>query len=86
MLIFTDPSPPLPRKSMVCTLVKILTFMDGPLNSDAIQVLIFCLLHTKYYIYIQRLFHGNKLNLYSCLAQLKFGLEIEYNICKSTKN
>ncbi len=27
MLIFTEP---LSRKSMVCTLVKMLTFMDGP--------------------------------------------------------
>ncbi len=33
---------------------------------------------------IQRLFHDNKLNLYACLTQLKFALEIEYNICKNT--
>ncbi len=57
-----------------------------PLNSDAIQVLNFCLLYTKYYIYIQRLFHGNKLDLYACLTQIKFALEIQYNICKSTNN
>ncbi len=32
------------------------------------------------------MFHGNKLDLYACLTQLKFVLEIEYNICKSTNN
>ncbi len=57
-----------------------------PSNSDGIQVLTFCLLYTKYYIYIQRFFHGNKLNLYPHLPQFKFALEIEYNICKSTNN
>ncbi len=57
-----------------------------PFNSDAIEVLHFCLLYTKYYIYIQRLFHGNKLNLYACLTELKLTLEIEYNIHKSTNN
>ncbi len=57
-----------------------------PLHGDAIQVLNFCLLYTKYYIYIQLLFHGNILDLYTCLTQLKFDLEIEYNICKSTNN
>ncbi len=55
-----------------------------PLNSDAIQVLNFCLVYTKYYIYIQCLFHGNNLDLYACMTQLKCALEIEYNICKST--
>ncbi len=55
-------------------------------NSDAIQVLNICLLYTKYCIYIQCLFHGNKLDLYACLTQLKFALEIECNSCKSTNN
>ncbi len=59
---------------------------DFPFNSDVIQVLNCCLLYTKYYIYIQCLFQGNKLDLYVCLTQLKFALEIEYNICKSTNN
>ncbi len=53
-----------------------------PLNSDAIQVLNFCLLYTKYYNYIQCLFHGNKLDLYACLAQLKSALKIEYILDK----
>ncbi len=56
------------------------------IHQDAIQVLNFCLLYSKYYIYIQSLFHGNKLDLYACLTQLKFALEIECNICKSTNN
>ncbi len=57
-----------------------------PSNNEAIQVLNVCLLYTKYYIYIQCLFHCNKLDLYACLTQLKFALDIEYNICKSTNN
>ncbi len=40
---------------------------------------------SNYFIYIQRLFHG-KLYQCACLTQLKFALEIEYNICKSTNN
>ncbi len=57
-----------------------------PSNYDAIQVLNFCLLYTRYYIYIQCFFHGNKLDLYACLIQLKFALANEYNIYKSTNN
>ncbi len=55
-----------------------------PLNTDAIQVLNFCILNTKYYIYIQRLFNKNELDFYACLAQVKLALEIEYNICKNS--
>ncbi len=54
-------------------------------SSPAIKVLNFGLLYSKY-IYIQRLFHGNKLDLYVCLTQLNFALEIEYNICKNTNS
>ncbi len=57
--------------------------MDVPLNTDAMQVLNFCILYTKYYIYIQRLFNKNELDLYACLAQVKLSLEIECNICKN---
>ncbi len=53
-----------------------------PLNTDAIQVLNFCIFYTKYYIYIQRLFKNNELDLYACLKQLKQALDIEINICK----
>ncbi len=41
-----------------------------------------CLLYTKYYIYIQHLFHGNELDLHTCLTQFKFALDIEYTFCK----
>ncbi len=54
------------------------------INTDAIQVLNFCILYTKYYIYMQRLFNKNELDLYACLAQVKLALEIEYNICKNS--
>ncbi len=40
----------------------------------------------KILYYIQCLFHGNKLDLYAGLTQLRFALEIEYNICTSTNN
>ncbi len=46
------------------------------IKSYTIQELNFCLIYTKYYIYIQRLFHGKKLDLYTSLTQLKFALEI----------
>ncbi len=54
------------------------------MSTDAMQVLNFCILYTKYYIYIQRLFNKNELDLYACLAQVKLALEIEYNICKNS--
>ncbi len=60
------------------------TIFGRPLNIDAIQVLNFCILYTKYYIYIQRFFNKNELDLYACLAQVKLALEIEYNICKNS--
>ncbi len=41
-----------------------------PSNSDVMQVLHFCILYAKYYIYIQR-FNNNTLDLYDCLNQLK---------------
>ncbi len=44
---------------------------ECPLNTDAMQVLNFCILYTKYYICIQRLFNKNELDLYACLAQIK---------------
>ncbi len=53
---------------------------------EEIQVLNYCMLHTKYYIYIQRLYNQNNLDIHSCLAQLKNKLEIECNICKKNNN
>ncbi len=47
-----------------------------PNNTDAIQVLNLCTIYAKYYIYIQRLFTNNVLELYACLMQLKLALYI----------
>ncbi len=41
------------------------------------QVLNFYILYAKYYIYIQRLFNNNTLDLYTCLKQLKQALKTE---------
>ncbi len=54
-----------------------------PCNSDVMQVLNFCILCAKYYIYIQPLFNNNTLDLYACLNQLKQPLKTEENICKT---
>ncbi len=54
-----------------------------PSNSDVMQVLKFCILYAKYYIYIQRLFINNTLDLYTCLNQLKQAMKTEENICKT---
>ncbi len=40
----------------------------------------------KYYIYIQRLFNNNTLDLYVCLTQLKQAWKIEENICRKNNN
>ncbi len=39
-----------------------------------------------YYIYIQRLFNNNTLDLYDCLTQFMQALQIEENICIKNKN
>ncbi len=38
------------------------------------------------YIYIQRLFNNDALDLYVCLTQLKQALQIEENICRKNNN
>ncbi len=57
-----------------------------PLNNDVMHVFNFCTLYAKYYIYIQRLFNNNTLDLYVCLSQLKQALKIEENICRKKHN
>ncbi len=52
-----------------------------PSTSDVMQVLNFCILYAKYYIYIQRLFNTNTPDHYTCLNQLKQTLKTEENIC-----
>ncbi len=51
-------------------------------TSDDILVLNYCILYTKYYIFIQRLFNKNELDLYVCQTQVKLALNIEHSICK----
>ncbi len=53
-----------------------------PETSDDILVLNYCILYTKYYIFIQRLFNKNELDLYVCQTQVKLALNIEHSICK----
>ncbi len=65
------------------TRVKIKIFSDFPSNCDVMQVFNFCILYAKYYIYMQRLFNTNTLDLYTCLNQLKQSLKTEENICKT---
>ncbi len=50
------------------------------------HVLNFCTLYVKCYIYIQRLFNNNTLDIYFCLTQLKQALKIEENICSKNNN
>ncbi len=49
------------------------------------QVLNICILHAKYYIYIQHIFNNSILELYTCLTQLKQALKLEENICIKKK-
>ncbi len=63
-----------------CTVLKECIMLGFPTNRDEILVVNYCIFHTKYYIYIQRLYHQNNLYIHSCLAQLKHRLEIEHNI------
>ncbi len=53
-----------------------------PNTSDDIRDLNYCILFTKYYIFIQWLFSNNELDLYVCQTQIKLALNIEHNICK----
>ena len=67
-----------------------------PLDSDVLEEIIlfgfhvkgnifsvfnFCVLYGKHYIYRQRLFHGNQIDLYQYLFELKYKLKIEKTIC-----
>ncbi len=56
--------------------------MGFPETSNDILVLNYCILYTKYYIYIQRLFKNNVLDLYACQTQIKLALNMERSICK----
>ncbi len=51
-----------------------------PSNSDFMQVLNVGILYVNYYIYIQRLFNNNALDLYACLNHLKQAFHTEEKI------
>ena len=46
-------------------------------KGNTFEVLNFCILQAKYYIYIQRMFKDNKVDLYDFLSILKYKLRIE---------
>ncbi len=56
---------------------------SNPEEKEKIHVLNYCIPYTKYYIYIQRLFQNNTLDVYACQMQIKAALEIEFQICKN---
>ncbi len=41
-----------------------------PSDSDVIEILNYCVLYAKYYIYIQHLYNNNKLHLFAYMSQL----------------
>ncbi len=49
-------------------------------NDYLTQVLNYCMIYTKYYIYIQRLFDNNNLELYAYITLLKYNLKIAKTI------
>jgi hypothetical protein len=52
-----------------------------PGNEENTLVLNYCIIYTKYYIYIKKLFNNNNLELHACLTQIKQALNVEQNIC-----
>ena len=53
-----------------------------PIEGDVFEVLNYCILVAKFYIYRQRLFNNNDIDLFSFLVELKYKVKIEYSICK----
>ena len=54
-----------------------------PIEGDIFEVLNYCILVAKFYIYRQRLFNDNDIDLFSFLVELKYKIKIEYGICKN---
>ena len=48
--------------------------------NDGHEVLNFCILHIKYYIYKQRLFHDNTLSIKEIYNEIRYKLDIERKI------
>ena len=55
-------------------------------QDDIITALNFCIIHAKYYIYKDRLFHDNSLSFMGFLSYLKYQLQIEDTICRNEGN
>ena len=51
--------------------------------NDAHEVLNFCILHIKYYIYKQRLFHDNTLSIRKKCNEIRYKVDIEWKICEN---
>ncbi len=56
------------------------------MNGEVFDILNYCILKGKFYIHKQKLFHENALDLYDCLWELKYKLQIERMICNGTNN
>ena len=54
--------------------------------NDGHEVLNFCVLHIKYYIYKQRLFHENTLSIREICNEIRYKLDIERKIWKMKIN
>ena len=52
-------------------------------KNDGHEVLNFCKLYIKYYIYKQRLFHDNTLSISEIFNEIRYKLDIERKICKN---
>ena len=50
--------------------------------NDGHEILNFCILHIKYYIYKQRLFHDNTLSIREICNEIRYKLDIEKQICE----
>ncbi len=55
-------------------------------NSDVVLASNYCILNAKYYIYIQKLLHNNKIDFYNYLVQLKNKLQVEEICCTNENN
>ncbi len=61
-------------------------FFGFPGDSDVIEVLNYCVLYAKYYIYIQSLYNNKKLDIFAYMYQLNYAMQIEDKICKRQNN
>lgn len=50
-------------------------------SSESNEVMNFCILHIKFYIYKQRLFNENNMNIRELCNSISYKLEIEKKLC-----